>query len=366
MLQSVVHEEFGLLVQEAYHETNRWLVSKRHVLPEVDLRPFIRRSTRRRQHRHTAASVHRRDQGSRCQRGARAAWATRRAHDAQPSVRGNDQIEAVLVAPEPADRRQLPAFADHRARGQRRTCRRACPRPSARPSRACSDASTAHEAGSATATVSTPALLEELHQRKQALKQAADNAGRARHDRDRRAAVPEHPDRRAHSGVGARLVRAPADAGAARGRRRARLLCHRRPPGAAPDRPHGRLRDGLRRLGRGVGDVLEKEIKRVVQVVEAYPDTGRRVFQTVLTEFEKFLEHYFKNENEASKQRRLAGPAGRAARDDGDPVHDRAAQDAQRSAGAGRACASSCSRSGPTCWRSTAVRKARRAKPPRP
>jgi hypothetical protein len=51
-----------------------------------------------------------------------------------------------------------------------------------------------------------------------------------------------------------------------------------------------------------VGDVLEKEIKRVVQVVEAYPDTGRRVFQTVLVEFEKFLEHYFKNENEASRK----------------------------------------------------------------
>jgi hypothetical protein len=48
--------------------------------------------------------------------------------------------------------------------------------------------------------------------------------------------------------------------------------------------------------------VLEKEIKRVVQVVEAYPDTGRRVFQTVLTEFEKFLEHYFRNENEASRK----------------------------------------------------------------
>ena len=52
--------------------------------------------------------------------------------------------------------------------------------------------------------------------------------------------------------------------------------------------------------------LLEKEIKRVVQVVEAYPDTGRRVFQTVLTEFEKFLEHYFKDEDEASKQGSLA------------------------------------------------------------
>jgi hypothetical protein len=51
---------------------------------------------------------------------------------------------------------------------------------------------------------------------------------------------------------------------------------------------------------RSVGDALEKEIKRVVQVVEAYPDTGRRVFQTVLGEFEKFLEHYFSTANEAT------------------------------------------------------------------
>jgi len=50
------------------------------------------------------------------------------------------------------------------------------------------------------------------------------------------------------------------------------------------------------------GEALEREIKRVVQVVEAYPDTGRRVFQTVLTEFEKFLEHYFKNENEVTRK----------------------------------------------------------------
>src|SRR6185312_4324424 len=41
---------------------------------------------------------------------------------------------------------------------------------------------------------------------------------------------------------------------------------------------------------------------RVVQVVEAYPDTGRRVFQTVLAECEKFLEHYFRNENDASRK----------------------------------------------------------------
>jgi hypothetical protein len=50
----------------------------------------------------------------------------------------------------------------------------------------------------------------------------------------------------------------------------------------------------------GVSEPLEKEIKRVVQVVEAYPDTGRRVFQTVLTEFERFLENYFKHQHAAA------------------------------------------------------------------
>ncbi|RZI79148.1 MAG: DUF1631 family protein, partial [Rubrivivax sp.] len=49
-------------------------------------------------------------------------------------------------------------------------------------------------------------------------------------------------------------------------------------------------------------DTLPIEIKRIVQVVEAYPDTGRRVFQTVLVEFEKFLERYFRDENESSRK----------------------------------------------------------------
>ena len=75
------------------------------------------------------------------------------------------------------------------------------------------------------------------------------------------------------------------------------------------DHPARRLIDrmgacvmGLDSASGAVGDALEKEIKRVVQVVEAYPDTGRRVFQTVLGEFEKFLEHYFSTENEATRK----------------------------------------------------------------
>ena len=37
------------------------------------------------------------------------------------------------------------------------------------------------------------------------------------------------------------------------------------------------------------GSRLEREIKRIVQVVEQYPETGRRVYQLVLDEFKKFL-----------------------------------------------------------------------------
>ncbi len=54
--------------------------------------------------------------------------------------------------------------------------------------------------------------------------------------------------------------------------------------------------------GDDQGDLLHKEIKRIVQTVEAYPDTGRRVFQTVLIEFERFLEKYFREGNEASRK----------------------------------------------------------------
>ena len=40
------------------------------------------------------------------------------------------------------------------------------------------------------------------------------------------------------------------------------------------------------------GSALESEIKRVVQVIEQYPDTGRRVFQLVYDEFQKFLSKF--------------------------------------------------------------------------
>lgn len=77
---------------------------------------------------------------------------------------------------------------------------------------------------------------------------------------------------------------------------------------AAIDHPARQLIDRMGACALGfdaaeaVGEVLEREIKRVVQVVEAYPDTGRRVFQTVLNEFEQFLSNFFEKEHPVSRK----------------------------------------------------------------
>lgn len=46
---------------------------------------------------------------------------------------------------------------------------------------------------------------------------------------------------------------------------------------------------------------LEAEIKRVVQVIEQYPETGRRVFQLVFDEFQKFISTYLSEQGSASR-----------------------------------------------------------------
>jgi len=46
---------------------------------------------------------------------------------------------------------------------------------------------------------------------------------------------------------------------------------------------------------------LEAEIRRVVQVIEQYPETGRRVFELVLDEFEKFLANFLTEKRETSQ-----------------------------------------------------------------
>jgi Protein of unknown function (DUF1631) len=56
-----------------------------------------------------------------------------------------------------------------------------------------------------------------------------------------------------------------------------------------------------------VGSVeLEAEIKRIVQTIEQYPETGRRVFQLVFDEFEKFLTKFLTENKTTAKVVSLA------------------------------------------------------------
>jgi hypothetical protein len=298
VLQTVLHDEFALFVEEGYHEINGWLVQHR-VLPEVDLRPYIRRSVNSAWVGSTGTSASSGFAGSGTGR-AGVGEETRMMTRSGPLARGVDHAEAVLGRLNKLIGRQLPEFA---------VTQQAAPAsPALRAAIADAQEGIARRLATpgamrtAAGAVSTPALLEELHQRKQALKQAAST-----------------PVERATIEIVALLFqsilteeRIPAVVRVWFARLQMPVL---RVAVAEPDffatvdHPARKLIDrmgacvmGFDATSRAVGDILEKEIKRVVQVVEAYPDTGRRVFQTVLTEFEKFLEHYFKNQNEATRK----------------------------------------------------------------
>ena len=319
-LQPILHDEFAHFAEELYHDTNRWLMQQR-VLPEVDLRPFIRRA--RNQLGGGASSSGAAggtgDAGAIAAGGANLAGAagapggtgsvtggaayrvadeTRLMTRSSGLARAGEQAGAVLGRLNRLIARRLPEF------GQSTRTQPASPALRA----AIDDAQQGIQrrltsAGrTAIGPVSTPALLEELHQRKQALKQAAAT-----------------PVERATIEIVALLFqsiltedRIPASVRVWFARLQMpvlRVAVTEPDFFATVDHPARRLIDrmgacvmGFDASARPIGDALDKEIKRVVQVVEAYPDTGRRVFQTVLVEFEKFLEHYFKNENEASRR----------------------------------------------------------------
>jgi hypothetical protein len=303
VLQTVLHDEFSHFVEEGYHEINGWLV-QRKVLPEVDLRPYIRRAANSAWAGSSGGSGSGFASSSTTPSGhGRVGEETRLMTRASPLARGIDHAEAVLGRLNKLIGRQLPDFAV--------TQQAAAPAsPALRAAIADAQQGIARRLavgdgaarGTAAGQVSTPAMLEELHQRKQALKQAATT-----------------PVERATIEIVALLFqsilteeRIPAVVRVWFARLQMpvlRVAVSEPDFFATVDHPARRLIDrmgacvmGFDATSRAVGDILEKEIKRVVQVVEAYPDTGRRVFQTVLTEFEKFLEHYFKNQNEASRK----------------------------------------------------------------
>ena len=49
------------------------------------------------------------------------------------------------------------------------------------------------------------------------------------------------------------------------------------------------------------GDAMENEIKRIVQLIEQYPDTGTKVYQLVFDEFKKFLDKFLTDQGAAQK-----------------------------------------------------------------
>jgi hypothetical protein len=426
-LQPVLHEEFALLVEEAYHETNRWLMQQ-GVLPEVDLRPFIRRTRSLPLQpqgwtpsgsggsggggggssffgagqggghsvpgatggfggagggagvaggggggsaagagpgpgdaagSHAAGGgyqgVERRKAGGGSPPGGTAEMGGSDSRfdavssgfvDIDVSVAGGLPGAGGPGAGGPGGDRRAGGggFGDRRARGpaeETRLMTRSSPLPRSRehaeavlsrlnrlvgrqlPQFGKTTRSPALSPGLAKAIdtaqagirqrlapttqrgaplATTPVMLDELQQRKQALKKAAAS-----------------PEERATIEIVALLFqnilteeRIPASMRVWFARLQMpvlRVAVSEPDFFATIDHPARRLIDrmgacvlGFDSGATALGDGFEREIKRVVQVVEAYPDTGRRVFQTVLTEFEKFLEHYFKSENEASRK----------------------------------------------------------------
>jgi hypothetical protein len=49
------------------------------------------------------------------------------------------------------------------------------------------------------------------------------------------------------------------------------------------------------------GEAMEAEIKRIVQLIEQYPDTGIKIYQVVFDEFQKFLDKFLTDQSSAQK-----------------------------------------------------------------
>jgi hypothetical protein len=344
-LQPTLHEEFAHLVEACYHETNRWLI-ERHVLPDVDLRPFIRRN------RHAPPSAPGPMSGSGSSGGGAASGfasssqfpagesamdsgygpegavsrqgmrsgiggsagtpsghgaprgyvgeETRMMTRAGPLPRSSEHVEAVLGRLNRLVGRHVPNFL---APTSPRALSPALSREIDNAQVGIRQRFAPDGRSGADAQVTAPVILDELHQRRQSLKRAAAS-----------------PEERATIEIVALLFqsiltedRIPAAIRVWFARLQMpvlRVAVTEPDFFATVDHPARRLIDRMGACvlgfdsgaGDNVGEALTKEVKRIVQVVEAYPDTGRRVFQTVLTEFEKFLEHWFKNENEASRK----------------------------------------------------------------
>ncbi|MBT9492258.1 MAG: DUF1631 family protein [Paucibacter sp.] len=334
MLRAELHQEFAQLLGEAYHEVNAWLLTQ-SVMPEVDLRPFIRRATQAAgtpAYPGMSAEDQMRSGGPiRGSSGLPMASASTVVHPAALAARSpiSSQAEEVLQLLQRIVGGQVPAFAATRLEG-RATAMSAgatalAPIPGAAATglapRLSSAIKHAQEAlqraplqSPGAPEVPAPQVLEELQTRNQAFKQVLKQAAETPAER----ATIELVAMMFQSILMEEHIPATVRVWFARLQMPVLRVAVSEPDFfATTDHPARQLIDRMGSCvmgfsagsgsssGGGGGssgpDPLEREIKRVVQVVEAYPDTGRRVFQTVLTEFEKFLDNYFENENQTTR-----------------------------------------------------------------
>jgi Protein of unknown function (DUF1631) len=316
-LQPTLHEEVTLLMEEAYHEANRWLIDQ-GVMPEIDLRPLIRRT---------------KSGPATGPAGAATAPAEDDPSGYQPALTVSGRPAGGLLvnasgwsdmAPltrpvaivTPDQRAQavlnrlggLMAGAGSGAEGSGdfgATVRQPMVSPGLAQAMNAAHGSWVARPGAqaqVSALYTAPLLVQEIELQKQDLKRAAATQ-----------------EERTTIEIVALLFQSI-------------LTEDRLPPAmrvwfarlqmpvlrvavsepdffATLDHPARKLIDRMGACIMGFGnegavedDLLGQEVKRIVQVVEAYPDTGRRVFQTVLNEFEKFLETYFRDQNEHSRK----------------------------------------------------------------
>lgn len=357
LLHNELHEEFAQLISEAYHETNRWLIAQK-VLPEVDLRPFIRRTAQ------AAAAATAAAGGTPvatppppvAASSGLAPLTVPSGSGELPRSKASSQADEVMAQLQRVLARHVPGFPVTKSQvparpgggkpslagfgtGRDGGSGAAAPggevgsasKPSLADAPPVSVASPrligaikhAQESlqrrpggaggGSDTGGQSAPRALEEIGARNQAFKQVLKQAASTPAER----ATIEIVAMMFQSILTEERIPATVRVWFARLQMPVLRVAVSEPDFfAAADHPARRLIDrmGACVMGfntaqhsgpgaeRASNDALEREIKRVVQVVEAYPDTGRRVFATVLTEFEKFLDHYFENENQASKR----------------------------------------------------------------
>jgi hypothetical protein len=295
LLQPCLHQEFKLLAQEAAHDTNRWLV-ERQVLPEIVLRPFIRRAPSRVSLDPTVVVAG--PMGGASPEALDALCdETRMLTRSVPMAAAHGNLDSdVIEQLNWVVAKQVPEFV------------KTASMPMPELSQALAEALAAPQAeldipvhSSAASQTSPSALMEALQQRKRVLKAAAATpTERASIEIVALMFQSIFSEERIPSSIRVWFARLQMPV--------LRLALVEPDFFATTQHPARRLIDRMGACVMGFdhgvdhgNEVLEKEVKRIVQVIEAFPDTGRRVFITVLGEFEAFLETYFSQHNESTR-----------------------------------------------------------------